>query len=167
MPKLLNLIVACSENRVIGRQGQLPWRIPEDWKFFKKQTAGQTVILGRISYESWKSVLDDDRHAVVLTQNKSLARDRVHIVDSLTSAIARADALPVGGDIYICGGQRIFEEALLLPRVQKLYLTHINAHIEGDRSFPEWRSAFPRVIHQREGADENYRYTFYELGRPA
>lgn len=165
MPKPLHLIVACSENRVIGRAGQLPWRIPEDWKFFKQQTAGQTVILGRISFESWKSVLDDGRRAVVLTQNTALARDRVSIVQSLDAAIATADALPGDDTIYICGGQKIFEEALNLPRVARLYLTHVHAELEGDRFFPDWRTAFPRILSQREGADENFRYTFNVLER--
>lgn len=163
MTKPINLIVACAENRVIGRDGQLPWRIPEDWKFFKGQTAGATVILGRISFESWKSVLDDDRQVVVLTRNRSLARDRVQVAESLADGIARAEQLH--RDIYICGGQRIFEEAIALPQVERLYLTLVHAHVKGDRFFPEWRGAFPRIIEQRESADQNYRYTFYELGR--
>jgi dihydrofolate reductase len=165
MMKPLNVIVACSENRVIGRAGQLPWRIAEDWKFFKHQTAQKTVILGRISFESWRSVLDDERRAIVLTQNTTLARDRVTIVQSLTAAIAQADAVSGEEPIYICGGQRIFEEAIVLPRVQRLYLTLIHAQVEGDRYFPDWRAQFPTVISARDGADENFRYTFYELGR--
>lgn len=163
MPRPLNLIVACAENRIIGRNGHLPWRIPEDWRFFKKQTAGTTVILGRISYESWKSILDDDRHAIVLTRNHALARERVQVTNSLPSAIALAEQSP--RDIYICGGQRVFEEAISLPQADRLYLTLIHAEVQGDRSFPEWRHEFPRVLAQREGADENFRYTFYTLAR--
>lgn len=163
MPRPLNLIVACSENRVIGRNGSLPWRIPEDWRFFKQQTAGKTVILGRISFESWKSIFDDDRHAIVLSRNRNLAGPRVQVTDSLPAAIALAQLS--GREIYICGGQRIFEEAIALPEVTRLYLTLIHAHVEGDRYFPEWRHEFPRVIEQREGADENFRYTFHTLAR--
>lgn len=163
MPRPLNLIVACAENRVIGRNGQLPWRIPEDWRFFKKQTAGTTVILGRISFESWKSILDDDRHAIVLTRNRALARERVQVAHSLPSALSLAEQSP--RDIYICGGQRVFEEALSLPQVERLYLTLVHAHVDGDRTFPEWRHEFPRVLTQRESADENFRYTFYTLAR--
>jgi dihydrofolate reductase len=163
MAKSLNLIVACSENRVIGHGGQLPWRIPEDWKFFKSQTSDCTVILGRISFESWRSILDDHRRAVVLTRNSSLANDRVQVATSLTNAIEQAEKLP--GEVYVCGGQRIFEEAIALPQIERLYLTLIHAEVEGDRFFPEWRNAFPQVIEQRDGADQNYRYTFYVLGR--
>jgi dihydrofolate reductase len=160
----LNIIVACAENRVIGRAGKLPWRIPEDWRHFKSQTTGSTVVLGRISFESWKSILDDDRHVIVLSRNASLAGDRVQVADSLTNALQQAEQL--SRDIYICGGQRIFEEAIRLPRVDRLYLTLIHAEIEGDRFFPEWRSQFPRIIEQRESADQHFRYTFYVLGRP-
>lgn len=165
MSKPLHLIVACAENRVIGRGGKLPWRIPEDWQFFKKQTARQSVVLGRISFQSWKSVLDDDRQAVVLTRDASLAGDRVQVATSLPNALALAQVTTRSSEIYICGGQRIFEEALTLPAVSRLYLTLVHADVEGDRTFPDWRAAFPHVIEQRSSADENYRYTFQVLGR--
>lgn len=163
MPKPFHLIVACSENRVIGRNGRLPWRIPEDWRFFRRQTTNSTVVLGRISFESWRSVLEDGRRAVVLTRNRTLAAERVEVADSLTAGLALAEAH--GNEIYVCGGQRIFEEAIRLPQATRLHLTLVHAHIEGDRYFPEWRAEFPRVLESREGADEAYRYTFYTLAR--
>lgn len=163
MARAFNLIVACSENRVIGRNGQLPWRIPEDWQHFRKQTSGSTVVLGRISFESWRSVLENDRTAIVLTRNRALARDRVQVACSLTEALSLAETLPP--EIYVCGGQRIFEEAILRPEAQRLYLTEIHAQIEGDRSFPEWRGIFTKVISLRESADQNYRYSFSVLER--
>lgn len=163
MPTSFNLIVACSKNRVIGREGRLPWRIPEDWQFFRRQTARSTVVLGRISFESWRSVLEDQRRAVVLTRNVALARERVEVAQSLSTALALA--AQHGNEIHVCGGQRIFEEAIKLPQANRLYLTLIHAHIDGDRYFPEWRTEFPRILGQRDSADENYRYTFYSLAR--
>lgn len=163
MKRPLNLIVACAENRVIGRKGKLPWRIAEDWQFFKRRTAGCTVILGRISFESWKSVLEDDRHVIVLTRNAALAGPRVRTAGSLADALALAEQSD--REIFICGGQRIFEEALTLPQVERLYLTLVHAEVDGDRHFPEWRSEFPRVVDRRSGADQNFRYTFYVLAR--
>lgn len=159
----LSIIVACSENRVIGRAGKLPWRIAEDWEYFKAKTTGSTVIVGRIGFESWKSILEDGRHAIVITRDQSLARSGVRVALSLRTALdlARSEVRPV----FICGGQRIFEEAIHLPDVQRLFLTLVHATIEGDRYFPEWRQAFPRVIHKRDSADENFRYTFYECAR--
>lgn len=165
MKRPLNLIVACAENRVIGRNGKLPWRIAEDWQFFKRRTAGCTVVLGRISFESWKSVLEDDRHAIVLTRNAALAAPRVRTSTSLADALVLAQ--DSDREIFICGGQRIFEEAIVLPEVKRLYLTLVHAEVDGDRHFPEWHHEFPRVIEQRSGADQNFRYTFYVLERPS
>lgn len=163
MSRTLNLIVACAENRVIGRGGQLPWRIPEDWKFFKNRTAGATVILGRISYLSWKSILEDNRRAIVLTRNRELARESVEVAGSLDEAIVTAKQH--SAEIFICGGQRIFEEAIVRPEVERLYLTLVHAQVEGDRTFPPWQNEFPVVLEKREGTDAQFRYTFYVLGR--
>lgn len=158
-----NLIVACSENRVIGRDGRLPWRIAEDWEFFRHRTAGATVVLGRISFLSWRSVLDDERRAIVLSSTPTLAQDRVEVAHSLPVALALASAH--GREIFVCGGERVFAEAIRLPTATRLYLTLIHAQVEGDRTFPEWRHEFPRVLEQRESTDANYRYTFYTLAR--
>ncbi len=89
MPKLLHLQVACAENRVIGRAGRLPWRIPEDLKFFHDQTAGQIVVLGRICFQTWPRVLLDGRRPVVITRNIQLANDQVHVAASLAGACPR------------------------------------------------------------------------------
>src|ERR1700720_1943961 len=102
MPKPLNLIVACAENRVIGRAGRLPFDIPEDKAWFHEKTAGTTVVLGRICFESWPKVLADGRQPVVITQNKSLASERVRVAAGVTEALAVAQTLP--GEIMICGG---------------------------------------------------------------
>ena len=158
MLRPFNIIVACAENRVIGRGGKLPWRIPEDWQYFRRQTANSTVILGRISFESWRSVLEDGRRAVVLTCKRALAGERVAVAGSFVDALTIAAKLP--GEIYVCGGQRIFEEAIVHPLAQRLYLTEVHAHLEGDRYFPEWREQFPKLVSARDGADENLRYTF-------
>jgi dihydrofolate reductase len=158
MLRPFNLIVACAENRAIGLHGRLPWRIPEDWQYFRRQTAGAVVVLGRISFQSWRSVLADERQAVVLTSDRSLVGERVRVAGSLPEALAIASALP--GDIYVCGGQRIFEEAITRPDARRLYLTLVHADVAGDRFFPEWQTAFPRVLEQRESADANCRYTF-------
>lgn len=163
MPTPFNIIVACAENHVIGRDGRLPWRIPEDWQFFRRQTAGATVVLGRISFQSWRSVMEDDRRVVVLSRDPSLARERVEVAASLPDALRRAEAHH--RTIYVCGGQQIFEEAIRLPQAERLFLTLVHAQLEGDRTFPEWAHEFPRVLERRESADTNYRYTFLSLAR--
>ena len=163
MLKLLNLIVACSENRVMGRDGKLPWRIPEDSKFFNDQTAGQICVGGRICFETWPRAKLDGRRSVVVTTKTSLAEDNVWVAPSLPEAIAIAETIP--GEIYITGGEKIFGEALALPRPLRLHLTLVHAEVPGDRYFPEWRHLAWRELDRRESSDANFRYTFSTLER--
>ena len=83
------------------------------------------------------------------------------VVGSFPEALAVAETLP--GEIYICGGQRIFEETLALDRPLRLHLTLIHAEVPGDTFFPEWRHLAWREIARRESADANFRYTFFTL----
>ena len=161
MPKPLNLIVACAENRVIGRQGRLPWSIPEDMAHFHRMTAGQVVVLGRICYETWPRVRDDGRLPVVITRDQSLAQPNVRITNNVAEALAIAQDLP--GEIMICGGQRIYEETL--PLADRIYLTLVHAEVPGDTFFPDWRHLAWRETERRESADANHRYTFSTLER--
>lgn len=169
---MIHVIVACAENRVIGRDGRLPWRIPEDMAFFHQQTAGQICVLGRVGYETWPRATLDGRRPIVLTRRPlpfaagSASAEDFHpplVVNSLAAALAAAEDLP--GEIYVCGGQRIFEETLALTRPLRLHLTLIHAEVPGDRFFPEWRDGSWREIARRESADENFRYTFLTLER--
>ncbi len=161
MPKPLNLIVACAENRVIGRARQLPFHIPEDQAWFHAKTAGQTVVLGRICFETWPKVLADGRQPVVITSNASLASDRVRVTATVSEALRLAQTLP--GEILICGGQRIYEETL--PLADRLLLTLVHAEVPGDTFFPEWRHQSWRETGRKDSSDANYRYTFLTLER--
>jgi dihydrofolate reductase len=173
MAKLLHLIVACAENRVIGRDGRLPWHIPEDLKFFHDQTAGQVCVLGRICYETWPRAGRDGRRPVVLASRpparpagrigEEPAENEPVVVRSLADALATAERLP--GEIFICGGERIYAGALALSRPMRLHLTLIHADIPGDTRFPEWRHLAWRELSRRESADTNYRFTFLTLER--
>lgn len=167
MEKQLHLIVACAENRVIGRNGKLPWRIPEDLEFFHDETAGQICVMGRICFETWSKAAADGRRPVVISRNRALERAGVRVTASLPAALAIADTLP--GAIYICGGQRIYEETFALAAAGRrsliLHLTLVHAEIAGDTLFPEWRQLAWRETARRESADANYRYTFLTLER--
>ncbi len=163
MPKLLHLVVACAENRVIGRGGRLPWRIPEDFAFFERTTAGQVCVLGRVCFETWPRAALDGRRPVVVTRNTALARDGVRVAASLADALAIAETMP--GEIHVCGGQRIYEETLALDRPLRLHLTLVHAEVTGDTFFPEWRHLAWRELARRESADANFRYTFFTLER--
>ena len=163
MPKMLNLMVACAENRVMGRKNRLPWRIPEDLRVFHEETAGKTIILGRICYQTWPRAREDGRRLVVITSDASLERDGVRVARSVAEALEIAETMP--GEIYVNGGERIFQEILAMNRPMRLHLTLIHADVEGDRHFPEWRHLDWRETSRRESSDANYRYTFYTLER--
>jgi len=163
-PKPLHLIVACAENRVIGRGGRLPWHIAEDTAFFHGATAGQTVVLGRICYETWPQVRAEGRHPVVISRTAALAQPGVQVTPTFTSALALADTLP--GKIMICGGERIYAEALASGRPLRLHLTLIHAEITGDTFMPDWRHLPWHELSRRESADANHRYTFFKLSLP-
>lgn len=163
MPKPIHLIVACSENRVIGCKAGLPWSIPEDSRFFKEKTLGQTVIMGARCFAEWPSCVRQ-RDVVVLSHEPKALPASVHGATGLPEAISLAQALR--GDIFLCGGQRVYEEGLALGDF--LHLTLVHAQIEaGDTFFPDWRSQFPVEISRRESGDANWRYTFLCLGRQA
>ena len=161
MAKPINLIVACAQNRVIGRDRRLPFDIAEDKAWFHEKTAGTIVVLGRICYETWPRVRQDGRIPVVITSNRSLAAPGVHRVPNVAGALALAQSLP--GEIMVCGGQRIYEETL--PLCDRLLLTLVHADVPGDTWFPEWRHLAWRETWRREGADARHRYTFSILER--
>jgi dihydrofolate reductase len=163
MPKMLNLMVACAENRVMGRKNRLPWRIPEDLRVFHEETAGKTIVLGRICYQTWPRAREDGRRLVVVSSNRSLARDGVQVAGSVPEALGIAETMP--GEIYVNGGERIFEEVMSLDRPMRLHLTLVHAEVEGDRYFPEWRHLAWREVSRRASADANFSYTFYILER--
>lgn len=160
---MLNLMVACAENRVMGRKNRLPWRIPEDLRVFHEETAGKTIVLGRICYQTWPRARQDGRKLIVVSSDKSLAADGVQVAGSVPEALALAEAMP--GEVCVNGGERIFEEVLAMERPMRLHLTLVHADVEGDRYFPEWRHLEWREVSRRDSSDENFRYTFYILER--
>lgn len=177
--KPIALIVACSENRVIGRAGRLPFDIPEDKAWFHDWTAGAVCILGRICFETWPRAMADGRRPVVISSDPGRIRNAalrkaaqakepaaagppdVPVVRNVAEALALAQSLP--GNILVCGGQRIYEESL--PIADRLILTLVHASIEGDTTFPDWRALPWTETWRRESRDANYRYTFSILDR--
>lgn len=159
----LQLIVACAENRVIGRGGRLPWRIPEDTAWFEGATAGGVCILGRTSFEGWPGASREGRLPVVVTSHPQRLPAGTRSAPSFPAALADAEAL--GRPVWICGGERIYAEALALDRPLSLYLTLIHAEPAGDVRFPEWRHLAWRERARRASADAGWNYTFLTLDR--
>jgi len=151
----VTLIAAMSENRVIGRGGGLPWRLPDDLKRFKRLTAGHHVIMGRRTFETLGRPLPN-RINIVISRRPEYAPEGVHIAHDLDEALRLAAADP---DPFILGGGEVY--ALALPRADRLELTLIHADIEGDTYFPEFDPADWTLIHdERHEPDERHEYAY-------
>ena len=126
-----------AENRVIGRDHTLPWRLPDDMRHFMNTTMGKPVLMGRKTFESMKSALPG-RTNIVMTRDPNWHREGVKVVADLDAGIelAESQGLIDGVDeIMIIGGAEIY--ALALPRATRLYLTQVHAEPQGDVFFPE------------------------------
>lgn len=152
----LSLIAAMSENRVIGRAGGLPWRMPADMARFKRLTTGHPAIMGRRTFDSMKSPLPGRTNIVVTRRRDFAPAPGVLVAHDLAEAIRLARTAPGGGEvgeIFIIGGGEIY--ALALPRADRIHLTVIHARIEGDAFFPEFDEQAWRLTHdERREADE-------------
>ena len=129
-----------SLNRVIGAGNRLPWHLPEDFRWFKKMTVGQVIVMGRKTFESIGKPLPD-RTTVVLTRSeKSLAG--VRSVPDLAH-IDPNDPRWQGKEVFVCGGAQVY--ALALPKCSDLYLTLVKREVEGDAFFPPFEERFELV----------------------
>lgn len=155
----LSIIVAAAENNVIGRNNQLPWHLPADLKYFKQITMGKPIIMGRKTYASIGRPLPG-RTNIVITRQADFKPEGVMVVSSVEAAIGACRQLEVD-EAFITGGAEIFRQAL--PFAQRIYLTRVQAQVEGDTYFPSLDPAhWRRVRQERHVADEKnmYDYTF-------
>lgn len=129
----INIVVAVSENQVIGKDNQLLWHLPNDMKFFKNTTWGMPVIMGRKTYESLGKPLTG-RTNIVVTTNTEWSAPGTISVNSLEAALTAA-ADTDAKEVYVIGGGEIYRHAL--PVTHRVYLTRVHTEIEGDTFFPE------------------------------
>ncbi|KFN08789.1 MULTISPECIES: dihydrofolate reductase [Paenibacillus] len=158
----ITLIWAMAQNGVIGRNNQLPWRLPADLKFFKAQTMGKTMIMGRKTWESMGSKPLPGRHSVVLTQDTSYRAEGADIVHTLEEALRYEKE---GEELMVIGGAGVFR--FFLPVADKLLVTRIDEDIEGDVFFPSLNWEDFDLVHEEQGIrdDKNpydYRFLTYE-----
>jgi dihydrofolate reductase len=141
--KEFKAIAAMSLNRVIGREGKIPWHLPEDFKWFKRMTTGQVIVMGRKTFESLGQPLPH-RSTVVLSRSH-FAYPGVTVLHSLDDI----DPTQEPRDVFICGGAQIYSQAL--TRCSDLYLTLVQQFVEGDAVFPAFEDDFEKVTLLQEG----------------
>ncbi|OUM97014.1 MAG: dihydrofolate reductase [Thermobacillus sp. ZCTH02-B1] len=151
----ITLIAAMARNRVIGRNNGLPWRLPDDMKFFMRSTVGRTVLMGRRTFESLPGGPLKNRRNVVLTRRTDYRPDGCEVVHSVEEALER-----YGGDeLMVAGGAEVYR--LFLPHADRMLLTEVEAEVEGDAYFPKWDpEEWMLVASERHPADERHAWPF-------
>lgn len=160
---MMVVIAAVARNGVIGKDNALPWHLPEDLKHFKQLTTGQTVIMGRKTWESLPERFRPlpGRMNVVVTRDSAYAAQGASVVHSLDEA-AKVGA---GGTVqFVIGGSELY--AYALPLAQRLELTEIDADIEGDASFPVHDRSLWREANRETGVSaDGLRFAFVTYER--
>lgn len=154
---IVSLIVAASENNVIGRNNDLPWHLPNDMKFFREKTAGHPIIMGRKNYESIGRPLPK-RTNIIVTRDSTYEANGCLIASSLEEAIlfAKKDGTE---EIFVIGGGEIYKQAMELAN--RIYLTRVHAEVEGDVYFPEIDpDVWEEVERTEHEADSTHKYAF-------
>lgn len=142
---MISIIAALQNNRGIGFQNRLPWKIPEDMRRFKDLTTGHPVIMGRNTWDSFPARFRPlpNRTNIVLTRNAEWHADGAVVAHSIEEALAIARESPGGNSTWIIGGVAVYEAAL--PLASELWLTLVDAEEPADAFFPEgYEEAFPR-----------------------
>lgn len=158
----ISLIVAFDKNRVIGKDNDIPWRIPNDWEYVKKTTKGHPIVLGRKNLESIGRALPERRN-IILTRDKEFSFKGCEIAHSFDDVLKLCEN---EDEIFIFGGEQIYD--MFLPFVEKMYITKIHHEFEGDTFFPvvnfdEWKEVY--VERGRKDKKNPYNYFFHVYER--
>jgi dihydrofolate reductase len=153
----LTIIVAVADNGVIGLGGKLPWKIPEDLRFFKSATMGHAIIMGRRTWDEVGRPLPGRRN-IVISRTPGLTLEGAEVAPSLDDALAlarRTDAEP-----FVIGGAAIYAAAL--PRATKILLTEVHRDVDGDTRFPPFDRTAWRETARRKGESEGVEFVTLE-----
>jgi len=155
---IISLVVAASENNVIGKNNQLLWHLPKDMKFFKNVTWAMPVVMGRKTFESMGSKPLSGRKNIVITRKPDWHAEGVAVVNGLDAAMALANELDYK-EIFVIGGGEIY--MIAFQKANKIYITRVHAELEGDTYFPVIeKNDWSLVSKVDNPADEKHAYPF-------
>lgn len=159
---IISAIVAAAENNVIGKDGDLPWHLPRDMRFFRETTMGHHVIMGR---KNWDSIPEKyrplpGRTNIIVTRNADLKLDEADVCTSIEDALNLAKK--AGDDeAFIIGGGQVYQHSFDKDLVQRVYLTRVHADIDGDVKFPIFdQDAWIMRTQTFFPADEKHEFAF-------
>ena len=155
---IISLVVAASDNNVIGKNNQLLWHLPKDMKFFKNVTWAMPVVMGRKTFESMGSKPLGGRKNIVITRKPGWKAEGVSVVNSVDAAAELAKGLNYK-EIFIIGGGEIY--LIAFDRANKIYMTRVRAELEGDTYFPVIEKNDWTLVSKTDNpADEKHAYAF-------
>lgn len=158
----VTLIAAVARNRVIGADGDMPWRIPQDFAFFKRTTMGHPLVMGRATFDSIGRPLPG-RRSIVITRSHSWAHEGVDVVHSLEDALELAAGGEGGEEIFVAGGGQIYRQAL--SHADRLLITEVDLEPEGQVTFPEIDPQAWREVSRERFDEESPSFAFVEYTR--
>jgi dihydrofolate reductase len=163
---ILSAIAAMAANRVIGKNGDLPWDLPEDMKFFRNTTKGHVMIMGRKTFESFGKPLPGRLH-VVISRQQDYRPEGAHVFHTQEEAVEFCKEVTTrerakwGDEVFIVGGGEIYKA--MLPVTDRIYLTEIHESFDGDAKFPEFsKSEFKEVARRPGSGPVAYEFVTYE-----
>ncbi|MGI8315299.1 dihydrofolate reductase [Halobacillus mangrovi] len=155
---MISFIFAMDKNRLIGKDNDLPWHIPNDFKFFKDMTWGKTIIMGRKTFESFGKPLPEREH-IVITSNREYSQEGCKVIHSIDEILKLEENHP-DKEWFVIGGSVLFEK--MLPYADRMYLTYIDHAFEGDTHFPEYDESEWKLISETKGQkDDKNPYDYY------
>jgi len=153
----ITLVVAASDNNVIGKDNQLLWHLPKDMRFFKNTTWGLPILMGRKTFESLGSKVLPGRLNLILSNKKNIKTNNATLVHSLQDAVNKAAKLDYK-QLMVIGGGQIYE--LALPLAHTIMLTRVHTTIEGDAFFPSLNEDWVKTESTFYNSDEKHSYSF-------
>jgi dihydrofolate reductase len=160
---MISFILAMDDNRVIGKDNQLPWHLPEDLKFFKRVTMGHPIVMGRKTYDSIGRPLPG-RENIIITRNPDYRNEDCTVFNTIAGFLAYCKEKPEE-EFFVIGGAEIFHQ--MMTNVNRLYITEIHEEFEGDTFFQEIDMESWNLISREKGLKDeknpyDYEFTIYE-----
>ncbi|MCW8901014.1 MAG: type 3 dihydrofolate reductase [Gammaproteobacteria bacterium] len=159
----ISMIAAMTEDRVIGIKNTLPWKLPNDMKWFRQNTMGKPIVMGRKTFESFGAKALPGRTNIIISRDESYQASDSIVVHSIDEALKAAGDVE---EVMIIGGASFYEQ--MLPKADRLYLTFVHAEIQGDAWFPEinnndWNKT--ETIKHKKDDKNQYAHSFIILDR--
>lgn len=159
---MLTIIAAAAENNALGKDNQLVWHLPDDFKRFKSLTSGHYIIMGRKTFESFPKPLPNRTHVIITRQADYTVSEGCKVVSSLQEAI---DFCPKDEEVFVIGGGQIYHQAINL--VDRIDLTRVHTTVEADAFFPEidlekWQLIFEEFHSKDEQHVFDFTFTTYQ-----